>query len=134
MKKRTFLQGYMENYMKPEDEQLDPIFLDETWTFQNGTGKTKDWQNEDRRSCSLRKGSCEARYIVAHAGGKDGFVEGASLFFRSEKKPKEGDDYHGDMNAENFENWFRNDFVPNLKKPSLIILDNAPYHSVQVCV
>lgn len=33
------------------------------------------------------------------------------------------------MNRENYENWFKTQLIPNLKKPSLIIMDNASYHS-----
>lgn len=66
------------------------------------------------------------RYIILHAGSEEGFVDNASRIFKS--KSKKGD-YHGEMNAENFEKWIKNDLLPNLKRPSLIIIDNASYHS-----
>lgn len=40
-------------------------------------------------------------------------------------------DYHGEMNAVNFETWLKEKLFPNLQKPSIIILDNASYHSRQ---
>ncbi|KAB0792604.1 hypothetical protein PPYR_14563 [Photinus pyralis] len=38
-------------------------------------------------------------------------------------------DYHDNMNRGNFENWFKTQLVPNLPEKSLIIMDNASYHS-----
>jgi transposase len=33
------------------------------------------------------------------------------------------------MNRKNFENWFKTELIPKLEEPSLIIMDNASYHS-----
>lgn len=33
------------------------------------------------------------------------------------------------MNKENFLKWFRNQLLPKLEEPSIIIMDNATYHS-----
>ncbi|KAF5286544.1 hypothetical protein FQR65_LT12548 [Abscondita terminalis] len=33
------------------------------------------------------------------------------------------------MDAATFENWLKQQLLPNLQEPSLIILDNASYHS-----
>lgn len=59
------------------------------------------------------------------AGNSDGFVEDASLIFASRKKT---DDYHDNMDANLFMKWFSEKLLPNLKRPSIIILDNASYH------
>lgn len=75
---------------------------------------------------SLDKGK---RYVVVHAGGKDGFVEGALLVFSS--KEQDGD-YHKTFNGPIFENWLTNQLLPSLPSPSVVVLDNASYHSVQV--
>lgn len=32
------------------------------------------------------------------------------------------------MNHDNFSNWFENKLLKNLKEPSIIVMDNAPYH------
>ena len=34
-------------------------------------------------------------------------------------------DYHQDMNANVFENWFLEKLIPNLPEKSVVILDNA---------
>lgn len=38
-------------------------------------------------------------------------------------------DYHEDMNGDVFESWFKNFLLPNLPPKSLIVMDNAKYHS-----
>ncbi|XP_050308591.1 uncharacterized protein LOC126744998 isoform X2 [Anthonomus grandis grandis] len=66
------------------------------------------------------------RYIVVHAGTKDGFIKDANLIFKSGLKTG---DYHDNMNRKNFENWFKTQLVPNRPPKSFIIMDNASYHS-----
>lgn len=59
-----------------------------------------------------------------HIGSDTGFVEGGLLTFESQHTG----DYHEEMTAEVFENWFESVLdlvVPN----SVIVMDNAPYHS-----
>ena len=41
-------------------------------------------------------------------------------------------DYHQDMNANVFENWFLEKLIPNLPEKSVVILDNASCHCRQV--
>ena len=41
-------------------------------------------------------------------------------------------DYHQDMNANVFENWFLEKLIPNLPEKSVVILDNASYRCHQV--
>ena len=64
------------------------------------------------------------RYIVLHAGTSNGFIDEAALVFSSNTK---NPDYHGEMNQQNFLKWFQ--LLMNLEEPSLIIIDNASYHS-----
>merc|ERR1719380_216298 len=40
-------------------------------------------------------------------------------------------DYHKAFNGTNFKAWFRDQLLPNLHQPSLIMLDNAAYHRVK---
>ena len=45
-------------------------------------------------------------------------------------KAKKGSaaDYHQEMNAENFERWFKEKLLPALPANCLIVMDNASYH------
>lgn len=117
----TFLKQFI-LYM---DKNIwDYVYLDETWIFQNGT-VCRSWQNDDVRS--VRKTKYDGkRYIVVHAGNSEGFIQDASLIFSSKSSTA---DYHGEMNSQNFLNWFENNLLQKLTKPSLIIMDNARYHS-----
>ena len=67
------------------------------------------------------------RFIILHAGGHDGFIPGALLFFRS-KNGNKGDN-HDSMNYMCFRDWFQTQLLPNIPAHSLIIMDNASYHS-----
>lgn len=64
-----------------------------------------------------------------HAGSEEGFVPGALLVFSTKSKSA---DYHDDMNATNFMKWFEEMLMPNLTKPSVIVMNNASYHVKQV--
>ena len=70
---------------------------------------------------SSGKGS---RLIILHAGTKDGFVNNCSLVF----KCKNDSDFQKQITTEIFENWFRNQLLPNIPQNSVIIMDNASYH------
>lgn len=66
------------------------------------------------------------RYIVVHAGCTTGFIPGAELVFSSTTHHM---DYHGEMNTKNFLHWFEHKLLLNLERPSVIVMDNASYHS-----
>ena len=70
------------------------------------------------------------RFIIVHAGSSDGFVPGALLMFRF-KFGNEGD-YHDSMNSQTYKKWFEEQLLPNIPQRSLMIMDNAPYHNMQV--
>ncbi|KAE9521967.1 hypothetical protein AGLY_017640 [Aphis glycines] len=67
------------------------------------------------------------RLIVVHIGSADGFVEGGLLCFESKKNTA---DYHDEMNGDTFYEWFCG-ILPRLKENSIIVMDNASYHSVK---
>jgi hypothetical protein len=55
-------------------------------------------------------------------------VENSLLIFKSGKATG---DYHGQINARNFELWVNTQVLPNLPEKCVIVMDNAPYHSIQ---
>lgn len=54
-------------------------------------------------------------------------MEGAGLIFKAGLATG---DYHGQMNEGNFMKWLTEKLLPNIPPQSVIVLDNAPYHSV----
>ncbi|XP_072384696.1 uncharacterized protein [Diabrotica undecimpunctata] len=112
-------------------------YLDETWVNAGHT-KSKVWVNKsivssrqaflDGLSTGLKNPSGKGkRLIICHIGSKDGFVPDALWAFESKKSG----DYHEEMIGESFEKWFFS-ILEKLDKNSVIVLDNAPYHSRRV--
>jgi len=59
----------------------------------------------------------------------DGWPE---LFFSAVKKMSvAAADYHFDMDSKIFEEWFEKTLIPGHPTNSVIVIDNAPYHSRQ---
>nr|XP_034194883.1 uncharacterized protein LOC117611096 [Osmia lignaria] len=77
----------------------------------------------------IKSASSSHRLIIIHAGGNNGFVPNAGSIFKSRSTTG---DYHGQMNTANFEKWITEKLLPNLPEKSVIIMDNAPYHSTQI--
>lgn len=104
------------------------FYLDETWVNKNHSLKYV-WQDSNRNGglkVPLGKGG---RLIVCHVGSAEtGFVPGSKWVFRSKKTS----DYHEEMTAQSFRDWFLNRFLNHLEEGSIIIMDNAPYHSVSI--
>jgi hypothetical protein len=51
-------------------------------------------------------------------------------FYASIQKKINSSDYHDEMNGDNFREWFES-IIPRLESNSVIVMDNAPYHSVK---
>ena len=67
------------------------------------------------------------RLIMIHAMTQNGWIPGAPLPFQSTQKTG---DYHGQMHHDLFTKWFTEQLLPHRPKNALILLDNAPYHTV----
>ena len=68
------------------------------------------------------------RLIILHAGGVDGWVEGADLVFRSKTNSKY---YHDEMNSKHYMEWMTQQLLFRLEELTVIVLDNASYHNKQ---
>lgn len=135
---------YLRKIREYRRESRQIIYIDESWVDANLTFR-KCWQSESEPGV-ITDTSSSNRLIIAHAGSEDGFVEGALLNF---KAGTTSGDYHGQMNTDNFGKWVKekllclpsdisvddnNLYVPvsNIPCNSVIIMDNAPYHSAQL--
>lgn len=102
------------------------IYIDETW-LDNDITVNKCWQNEQVFGVTSNMRS-SGRLIVVHVGSVTGFVPNADVIFKAGCATG---DYHGQMNEENFKHWMENLLNnPNIPLGSVIVFDNAPYHSV----
>ena len=64
-----------------------------------------------------------------HAGSKGGFLKGTELVWKA--KSSTGD-YHDEMDGDNFFKWVKEKLISHLPPKSVLIIDNAPYHNLQV--
>jgi transposase len=110
--------------MRKESYPRPVIYLDETWINQNHS-RQYIWQDSTSQGglkVPIGKGS---RLIICHAGSAHhGFIQSAQLVFQS----KSTVDYHQEMNSEVFKEWFI-DLLKGLEESSVIVMDNASYHS-----
>ena len=89
-----------------------------------GRGGSGNWRDQRRCQKSFLE-RYSFNYIQLHVGSCKGWINGAELVFQSKKSG----DYHDEMTSEHFEEWFNNILIPKLEPNSIIVLDNASYHS-----
>lgn len=118
---------YLRTIQTYRSEGRPVIYMDESYVHSTHT-KPLSWSDgsEAGLKTPISKGE---RLIIVHAGNEHGFVNNALLTFISGKK---SGDYHGDMNFNNYEKWIRGKLIPNIPENSVIVIDNAPYHNVQL--
>ena len=126
VRRAAYLRRIRKNDSLVEDKKT-VIFLDKTWIHPIYT-VGKYWQDNNMLGV-MKIDTAGQKWIIVHAGSEEGFISGAYLIFKS--KTKSGD-YHDEMNFQNFSKWIKEKITHNLPPNCLIVLDNAPYHSVQV--
>ncbi|XP_022174483.1 uncharacterized protein LOC111036671 [Myzus persicae] len=128
---------YLRAIRRYREEGRPIYYLDETWV-NAGDVPHKVWCDKsiksarDATSKGLTTGAVKPsgkgkRLIVCHIGSEDGFVPDSLLCFESKKNTQ---DYHDEMNGECFREWLES-VLPRLKDNAVIVMDNAPYHSVK---
>jgi transposase len=109
-----------------EDSTIRPeVYLDESYVNKNHSNDFTWYSSEDGPWVQKPTGNGE-RFVIVNAITKDGWVPGAKLIFKSARKTG---DYHGQMNTELFQKWFQEGLIPNIPGNSIIVMDNAAYHS-----
>jgi len=130
-------RNYLYDIRKYRKEGRTIYYLDETW-LNAGDCVDRVWMDKTVKSKhdAFEKGLTTGptnptgkgkRLIVLHIGSDKGFLPGGLLCFESKKNSA---DYHDEMNGDNFKEWFES-ILPRLNPNSIIVMDNAPYHSVQ---
>jgi transposase len=127
---RLWRMSYLRERLRINREQPDTLllYLDESYCNQHYVGG-KTWY---RAGDLVRRGKRGRRWIILHCGGKEGWIGDPLLF---EAKSKSGD-YHRNMNAHNFEKYFRElcehtkAYLKNKQedRPVVFVMDNAAYH------
>ena len=106
------------------------VFLDETWANSHDW-KDLAWVEKDTVTGGTLDGNRRpsgkgVRLIILGAGGVTGWIPNTTRIFRSKKNTG---NYHDEMTGEHFEEWFKDKLLPNVQPNSLIVMDNASYHS-----
>uniref|UniRef100_A0A2S2NGI9 Tc1-like transposase DDE domain-containing protein n=1 Tax=Schizaphis graminum TaxID=13262 RepID=A0A2S2NGI9_SCHGA len=101
-----------------------PIFyLDETWLNQYHSPTNYSWQYSYVDGGLKIPTEEDATLILLHVGSaKIGFIPQCKLLFKKTK--------NASMNNEIFREWFMN-MINLLDEPSVIVMDNASYHSME---
>lgn len=121
---RKFLQfqNSSENYMF--------VYLDETWIYQNGS-PIRRWVHDTDLKFSPSKVKNEGRrYTILHAGCELGWLGGCDFLLNSKNNDR---DYHKTMTGDLFQKWIKDQLIPalaQLKCKCVVVMDNAPYHSM----
>ena len=102
------------------------VYLDESYVNKNHSNDFIWYSGEEGAFVQKPTGKGE-RLIIMNAITKDGWVPGAKLIFKSNRKTG---DYHGQMNFELFAKWFKEMLMPNIPDNSVIVMDNASYHNI----
>ncbi|XP_008184551.1 uncharacterized protein LOC103309835 [Acyrthosiphon pisum] len=130
-------KNYIYDIRKYREEGRTVYYLDETWVnagdcveklWVDKTIQSKhDAFNRGLTTDATNPTGTGKRLIVLHIGSHKGFLEGRLLCFLSKKN---SGDYHDEMNGDHFHEWFQS-IIPRLEQNSVIVMDNAPYHSVK---
>ncbi|XP_018578243.1 uncharacterized protein LOC108916465 [Anoplophora glabripennis] len=131
-------RDYLQAIKRYREEGRSIYYLDETWV-NAGDVREKIWIDttiKSHRDAFLRGFSTGPanpsgkgkRLIVLHIGSAAGFIPGGLLCFQSKKNTA---DYHDEMNGDTFLEWFQK-VLPMLDDNCIIVMDNAPYHSVKI--
>jgi transposase len=127
-------RNYLRSIKQYRQEGKKNYYLDESW-LNEGHTPTKVWHDnaiKSRRqafmegfSTGLKQPSGKGkRLIITHVGSDSGFVPDGLLLFES----KTSKDYHEEMNAIVFEDWFQK-ILTLIEPNSVVVMDNASYHS-----
>lgn len=118
---------YLTTVQKYRAENRPIIYLDETWYDTHDT-VSKGWVDSSGRCKTKAPSNKGKRITILHAGTENGWVPNALRL--SAKNIKDSSlDYHEDTTGEFFEDWFKNQLLPDIPPNSVIVMDNAKYHS-----
>lgn len=138
MEKEEIIQwrrNYLRTIKKYREEKRKIYYTDETWlneghtcskVWKDTTILTKRQAYREGWSTGLINPSGKGkRLIITHIGSDTGFLDGGLLTFISKSGKS---DYHDEMNAAVYEEWFKS-VLQKILPGSVIVIDNAPYHS-----
>lgn len=120
-------EDYLRKIKEYRELKRHIVYLDETW-YDTHNVVQYGWVDSSQNCALNAPCSRGTRIIILHAGSENGFV-GNALLLSAKNVSQSSADYHQDMTAELFEKWFSEQLLPNMSPNSVIVSDNASYHS-----
>ena len=121
---------YLRDIIEYRVQKRPIIYLDETW-FDTHDTPSSGWDDSSGKCVTRAPSNRGKRITILHAGSEDGWIPNA-LSLSSKNISESCVDYHEDTTAEVFEDWFGTKLLPNMPPNSVIVMDNASYHSRQL--
>lgn len=125
---RKLRYEYLKTIQKYRDEKRPIFFLDETWYDTHDVAE-KGWTDGSRKCVIDVPVSKGQRIIILNAGSAEGWVHEDTLLLSAKNIKDSKVDYHENMSSSIFENWFERKLLPKLPPHSVVVMDNASYHS-----
>lgn len=128
---------YLTSIRRFREEGRPIYYLDETWiNTDNCLNKGKVNQPVTSNKITFSEGlSTNAqnpinkgkKLIILHIGSAAGFIPSGLLCFESKKTTS---NYQDEINGQIFRKWFE-EILPLLEGNAVVVMDNAPYHSMK---
>ncbi|KAM7286877.1 uncharacterized protein ISCGN_030589 [Ixodes scapularis] len=124
---------YLRQIKKYRQQKRSIYYTDETWV---STGHIKSQvcahtttgASEANRTGPKNLAAKGERLIITHCGSESGFVDGAAEVFRAKRHTGR---ITREMDGPHYVKWFTERLLPNLAPNSVIVMDDAPYHSLE---
>jgi hypothetical protein len=118
---------------------MNVVYTDESWVNKETTVE-KVWNDKSLQtprqaflaglSTRLKPPTDRGpRFALVYTGDENGFLPNAQLVFLCKNNTA---DAHGEMGGEIYEQYFKDQVLPNLPPSSVIVLGNASHHSRKI--
>lgn len=118
---------YLKSIRRYREMKRPIVYMDESYIMATHVS-SKSWTDDSVKGLFAPVSRGE-RLIIVNAGGEMGFIPNALLMWKAGKK---GGDYHDQMNSDNYLKWLQEKLIPNLPPQSVVVMDNAAYHNVEI--
>lgn len=135
--RNKYIKTLLNNREAPQTHRKREVYLDESYIHQHYNRLENSLYDPNdvldtatappakgRRYCFLAAIQGPSISTSAPAG----LVPGSVWAFCPQAASASRGDYHKNFNGKNFVKWWKDQLLPNLHEPSLIIMDNAAYH------
>jgi len=127
----SYLRNLVQNRELPVEKQLQEVYVDECYVHHYHCTSLFSALESEGQSTYEKHPPISARagkgrqYCVLAAGTAFGWVPNSTVVFSTHSTHG---NYHGNPTSELFLKWFTERLLPNLQRPSLIIMNKSAHH------